>query len=269
MFIKDSNKSNRFNQFLDRVLGKIPDLYVRHAKAIVMAYLGFFAMLMYGASDVKVDSNFAELAKEGSAIQITFDIVDKHMMGGLNMEILLDFDAEDALKDPKVLSRIEQLQLHVEKSYPDFILKTFSLADIVKDTNKVMHEGLEEYKRIPEDPRLTAQLLYLFDSANSADRRNLVSDDYSRSHISLHLKNKGTYEYTDFFSNIQNDVRKILLPLDVTYPLMKAEATGSLTLMMELIDHIAWTQLKRFSFALLIITFIMLLTIGSIQAGLI
>jgi len=183
------------------------------------------------------------------------------------MEILLDFDAEDALKDPKVLSRIEQFQRHLEKSYPDFILETFSLADIVKDTNKVMHEGLEEYKKIPKDPRLTAQLLYLFDSANSADRRNLVSDDYSRSHISLYLKNKGTYEYTDFFSNIQNDVRQIILPLNGSYPLMKAEATGSLTLMMELIDHIAWTQLKSFSFALLIITLIMMLTLGSIQAG--
>ena len=262
-----NGKTNRFNQLLDRVLEKIPDFSGRHAKAIVMAYLGFFAMLMYGASNVKVDSNFAELAKEGSAIQVTFDIVDKHMMGGLNMEILLDFDAEDALKDPKVLSRIEQFQRHLEKSYPDFILKTFSLADIVKDTNKVMHEGLEEYKHIPKDPRLTAQLLYLFDSANSADRRNLVSDDYSRSHISLYLKNKGTYEYTDFFSNIQNDVRQIILPLNGSYPLMKAEATGSLTLMMELIDHIAWTQLKSFSFALLIITLIMMLTLGSIQAG--
>jgi uncharacterized protein len=39
--------------------------------------------------------------------------------------------------------------------------------------------------------------------------------------------------------------------------------------MMELIDHISWTQIKSFAFALLIITALLMVSLGSVQAGLI
>lgn len=262
------NANNR-NALLNRLLSKIPVFTQRYSKTIVLSYFFIFAVLAYGASQVKVDSNIAELAKEGSEIQVTFDIVDSQMMGGQNMEIFLDFGRSDALKDPLVLQRIAALQHHAEQQYPTHVVKTFSLADYVKDTHKVMKEGQDAFYTIPEDPRLTAQLLYLFNNANPVDRRNLVSDDYSKSHISLHLRNAGTFEYTAFFDEIQNDMERIFSPLRSEYPDMQLQVTGSLTLMMELIDHIAWTQLKSFSLALLTITAIMIVTLGSLQAGII
>lgn len=262
-----AEKSN--NTMLHRLLCKIPGFTQRYSKTIVLSYFFIFALLAYGASQVKVDSNIAELAKEGSDIQVTFDIVDSQMMGGQNMEIFLDFGKSDALKDPRVLQSIEALQRHAEQQYSTHVVKTFSLADYVKDTHKVMKEGQDNFYTIPEDSRLTAQLLYLFNNANPVDRRNLVSDDYSKSHIALHLRNAGTFEYTAFFDEVQNDIERIFSPLRAEYPDMQLQVTGSLTLMMELIDHIAWTQIKSFSLALLTITAIMILTLGSLQAGII
>lgn len=262
-------KASRKHHWLQPLLNKIPGFVGRRAKTIVFIYLGIFGLFVGGALNVKVDSNFAELTREGSVIRITYDIVDQNMMGGQNMEFMLNFGEADAMKNPEVLKAIEQLQSHVESHYPEYVVKTFSLADFVKDTNKVMHKDVDEFKRIPEDPRLAAQLLYLFDNANPVDRRNLVSDDYSQSHISLQLRNAGSYEYTAFFESVQEDIEQIFAPLKSRYPEMQLNATGSLTLMMELIDHISWTQLKSFSFALLIITVLLMVTLGSMQAGLI
>src|SRR5690606_28598329 len=107
----------------------------------------------------------------------------------------------NALKDPEILKAIEAFQLHILKSYPQFVVKSFSLADYVKETNKAMNEDREEFKVIPDDLIMTAQLLYMFDNSNPEDRRNLVSDDYSKSHISIQMKNAGSYEYADMFAS--------------------------------------------------------------------
>jgi predicted RND superfamily exporter protein len=191
------------------------------------------------------------------------------MMGAQNLEFIIDMGSTDALKEPEVLKVIDAFQYHLVSSYPDSVVKTFSIADFVKDTNQVMHEGDPAYDRIPDDPRLTAQLIYLFDNANSRDRRNLVSDDYSKTHISAQLRNKGSYEYTLFFDELQGDIERYFAPLRDKYPDMEVSTTGQLALMMVLIDHISWTQIKSFSFALVIITVLLIFSLGSVQAGLI
>ena len=262
-------KQNDEVHWLQAMLKHIPNFVNKSPKTIVFSYMAIFALFIYGASQVKVDSNFAELTREGSVIRITYEVIDKNMMGGQNMELMLDFKKTDALKDPEVLKAVEELQRHVEKTYPQHVVKTFSLADFVKDTNKVMNEGRESFKHIPDDARLTAQYIYLFDNANPTDRRNLVSDDYSKSHISLQLRNAGSYEYSHFYSAVQEDINHFFGPLKNKYPEMELNPTGSLALLMKLIDKISWTQIKSFSFALLIITILMMVTLGSVQAGLI
>ncbi len=255
--------------WLQPMLDKIPPWIKQRPKTVVLVYSGIFLIFVYGMLQVKVDSNFAELTREGSRIRVTYDIVDEHMMGGQNLEVMMDFNQSDALKKTRVLKTISDLQEHIEKQYSEHVVKTFSLADFVKETHMAMNQGDILQKRIPDDDRLNAQLLYLFDNANPEDRRNLVDDDYSKTHISIQLRNAGSFEYTEFFDQVRLDINQYFNPLKTQHPQMDINVTGSLALMMELIDHISWTQIKSFSFALLIITFIMILTLGSFQGGVI
>lgn len=255
--------------WLQRQLDKIPAFVGRRGKSIVICYLAIFGVFVYGSTQVRIDSNLAELTKETSEFRISYDLVDQNMMGAQNMEFMLDFGSRDALKDPEVLKALDRLQTQIEQNYPRFVKKTFSLADFVKDTNEVLHEGQAEYNVIPDDPRLAAQLLYLFDNANPDDRRDMVSDDYARSHISVTLKNAGSYEYTDFFAAMQHDLHEIFDPLKVKYPQMNVSITGSLALMMELVDYISWTQIQSFASALVVVSIVLMFSLGTIQAGLI
>ena len=258
-------KASLIQQFLD----KIPAYIKRKSIPVTLAYMTTFALFVYGATLVKIDSNLIELAKKDSPIRVTYELVDTEMMGGQNLEFILKLGKQDALKDPEVLKVVESFEEHLVKAYPEYVVKTFSLADFVKDTNHVMHEGDPEYKRIPDNERLTAQLIYLFDNANITDRREMVSDDYSITHISAQLKNKGSYEYTQFFDDVQKDLNEYFYPLKEKYPELEVSVTGQLALMMELIDHISWAQIKSFALALVIITALLIVSLGSVQAGLI
>ena len=268
---RDNNSAEGKKPLIDLqpMLAWIADFTQRRAKPIVVAYLGIFILLIYGALDLKIDTNFSKLAREGAPIDVAMKLVDEEMMGGMGLEVLMDFKTRDALKDPRVLQAISDFQQHIADSYSDKVVKTQSLANIVQDTNQVMHNNDPSYHRIPDDPQLTAQLLYLFNNANAADRRELVSDNYDISHISFMLLNAGTHEYTPFFSQLDRDVERIFGPLKPDYPGMTIQTTGTFHLMMELMDHVAWTQLKSFSLVLIIITLLMMFTLGSPQAGLI
>ncbi len=250
-------------------LKKIPGFVARRAPAIVICYFTTFVLFIFGATQIKINTNYAELTREGSSIRTSVEIIDEHMMGGQNMEILLEFNDNGAIKTPEVLSSIDKFQQHIEEKYPDYVIKTFSIADFVNETHKVLQQGKEEFFIVPADPMLAAQLLYLFDNANPEDRRNLVNDEYSKTHITIQLKNAGSYEYTELFDLLRVDLNHFFKPLEQNHPDASFSATGSLPLMMELIDHISRTQLKSFSIALVIITLFMMVSLGSVQAGLI
>ncbi|MBD2859535.1 MMPL family transporter [Spongiibacter sp. KMU-158] len=241
----------------------------RRSKAIVIAYLGVFAFLIIGSMNINIDSNIAGLARESAPLKKAMNIVDKEMMGALGLEIYMDFNQADALQDPEVLKAIDQMQSLLATQYGERVVKTLSLANIVKDSSQVMHGDDQSYHLIPDDPRLSAQLLYMFNNANPDDRRDVVSDDYSKSHITLFMKNGGTDEYISFFELLDNDVETVFSPLKTKYPEMDVQVTGTFHLMWKLMDHIAWTQFKSFSLAFGIIALLMMVALGSYQAGLI
>jgi predicted RND superfamily exporter protein len=260
-----AEKSNM--AFLRKFLEALTPFVEKNAKLIFFGYVAAFALFVYGTSMVKVDTNITESTREGSAIRVAANIIDNFMMGGQTMEIILDFDQSNAVKDPEVLSAIDKFQTHIIETYPKYIVKSFSIADYVKDTNKAMNEDREEFKVIPEDARMAAQLLYMFNNSNPEDRRNLVSDDYSKTHITVQLKNAGTYEYTEIFDSLDADIENAFAPFANKYPETLIKTTGSLPMMMRLLDKMNWAQIKSFGLAIAIISLFLIVSLNSFKGG--
>ena len=252
--------------WLPPLLDKIPRFVERFRFAIVVAFLGVFAACMYGASQVKIDSNLVEIFSEDVPIRAAYDIVDEHMMGSGNMLIMVKMGESDALMDPEVLRAMSDLQVTLKQNYGDYIIRSNSLADLVKETHAIM-QGDERYRSIPDDSIMVSQLLYLFNSANVEERQALVSDDYSKSHISVQLRNAGSAEYAVFFDEIQRDIDNAFAPLQDRYPQMQVQMTGSFALFMQLADDLSRSQFKSLAIAAIVISALLMITLGSLQAG--
>ncbi len=264
----DTDKNQKQRSWLQPILQKIPGFTERHAKPIVTIYLLAFAVLIYGTFNVKVDTNITESTKEGSEIREAARVIDSFMMGGQTMEVILNLDNHNAVKDPALLKAIEAFQAHILENYAQYIVKSFSISDYVKDTNKAMNEDRDEYRVIPDDPYLVAQLLYLFDNSNPEDRRSLVSDDYSRTHITIQLKNAGSYEYTDVFDALDQDIEHYFGSFLAQSDQASILTTGTLPMMMRLVDTMSWSQIKSFSVAAIIISLFLILAVSNINGGL-
>ncbi|MDC1417962.1 efflux RND transporter permease subunit [Candidatus Thioglobus sp.] len=253
-------------EWLQPLLNRIPAFVERFRYSIAIIFVSVFVICLYGATQVKIDSNLVELYSDDVPIGQAYEIVDEHMMGTGNMEIVVDTAISDGIMDPDVLNAMNRLQNTIEENYSEFIIRTNSLADLVIDTHAIMQDS-EDYRNIPDSQIAVSQLLYLFNSSNPEERRALVSDDYSKSHISVQLKNAGSNEYKEFFKDIQRDINKEFNGLKDRYPNIKVQITGSFALMMRLADDISNNQFKSLAIAAVVISLLLMITLGSFQAG--
>lgn len=251
----------------NQILSFVPYLVARQPWLILITFLSVLGICAYGTSQVRIDSNMTELTREGSVIRVAYEVVDENMAGAQSMVIMVDTGQTDGLYNPRLLQAIDALQTRIENRYADQVSRTNSLANIVKDTYQIMNDDDPDYYVIPDSEQMISQLLYLFNSANPEDRRSLVSDDYSRSHITLNIYNAGSYQYQRFFDEIGVEIEETFADLESEFPELDVYLTGSMALLMRMADEVARSQFSSFSVAIAVISVIMIVTLGSLQGG--
>ncbi len=249
------------------ILSYVPYIVARRPWLVIMVFAAGFFACAWGMTQIRIDTNMTELTREGSSIRVAYETVDENMAGAMSMVIMVDTKQTDGLYNPRLMQAIDELQNRIETRYADQVTRTNSLANIVKDTYQIMSDDDPEYYRVPDEEQMISQLLYLFNSANPEDRRALVSDDYSRSHISLNVYNAGSYQYQRFFDEIAVEIDEVFGPLENEFPELNVYLTGSMALLMRMADEVANSQFSSFSFAIAVISVIMVITLGSFQGG--
>ena len=250
-----------------QILARVPTI-VEGAPRLILAFFAIIlALCIYGSTKIVIDTNISGLFKDDHPLAVAVNVVDNNMAGSQDMEVMIDTKTVDGMLDVDLLTAVDALQTSLEARYPNTIGRTYSLANIVKDTNQVMNDDNPEFYRIPNSNQAVSQLLYLFNSANPEDRRNLVSDDYSRSHIAVTSRSMGSFGYQQMFAEVELDIEARFAHLKTAYPDLEIVLTGSMATFMVVSDEIARSQFNGFALALVLISLIMIITLGSLRGG--
>nr|AEH59111.1 exporters of the RND superfamily-like protein [Lysobacter sp. ATCC 53042] len=255
--------------FVQKMLKGVFPFVDKYKYAIAGLFTAAIVVCLYGMTQVRVDTDVKAQFPKRAQIRENIDVADANMMGSQTLEIYLDLGQEYALHDPFVQKRIDELQRTIERKYPKYVVRTLSLVDVTKKSYQTLNEDRPEMYAVPDTREALANTLFLFDNSNPDQRRKMVSDDYSESHITVYLRNGGSYEYTQIFKDIQHDIDLATADIKRVYPDTKASVTGLFTLMMQGADYLSWTSLNEFGTAILTVSVILLLIFGSLKAGLV
>jgi len=256
------------HHLIQSLLQKIEHLSHKNPTLNIVIFSLIGVVFVIGIFKVQVDSNPISIFGEGNIIRTAFNLVDEKMGGTQSLEIMVDGGEDGAMQDPKLLSSLEALQHFLETEVDDVVL-TRSLVNVVKDSNKSLNGGAADFYKIPDDPIVLQQMLFLFNNANSADRRKVVSDDYQKAHITVNMISNGSKNYVAALDVIREQIDHLFTPMKLQYPQLDVTVTGGVTIMVTLIDYLSWSQIKGFAIALLAISAILFIIFGSMRVGLI
>jgi len=239
------------------------DFAIRRPWLVVAATLVVVAVSAVGIARVDVSHSPLNWFPKDEPIVGDFRVIDGELGGAISMEVLIDSGREDGLKDPDLLHRIERAADWAEslRSGPIQAGKATSLVDVIKEIHRALNEDRPEMAVLPDDRELIAQELLLFEQSGSDDLEEIVDPQYREARLTLRVPWVDALLYPAFMQEIRAGMREILGP-DV-----RIESTGVIAVLAEAISAVIVSMGRSYVFAIVAITPMMMLLLGSVRLG--
>ncbi len=250
---------------LDRLLIKTGDIAADHPWPLVAVSGVVLLVSFILASQLKFSHNSLKYLPRDMETRQATELIDKHMKGSLNVEVLVDTGQENGIYNPAVLQAIEKAQrLGEELRVEDMPSgKSMSVVDTIKDMNQALNGGNQEYFSIPKDRDLVAQELLLYEIGGGDDLRTLVDSDYRQARLTLSMPWVDAIEYDRVLTNYQLQIKEVFGSL------AHATVTGIVPVICRTFAVIIQTMASSYMIAAGVITLLMIILIGDLKVGLV
>jgi len=223
-----------------------------------------------GISRVDVYHNPLAWLAEDDPVRSSMETLDSNVGGASNFVVVVENDAELGVKDRDLLLGLEALDAHVRafvhpRTNETLVSSTMSLVDIVKETNRALHEGDEAHYALPADQRGVSDALLLFENAGPDDLRRMATADLRKTHLTARIAWMDATAYLPLKEHIEEGVAT-LLPQGST---VTAKPTGTVYSLVTVVGALIGDMLLSFGIAAGIIVVMMVLLLRRPSLGLI
>jgi hypothetical protein len=221
------------------------------------------AVSIAGTAKVRIHEGLtANMQPESETMQAD-RFLNSKFGGSTTLNLIIEADEADMIKEPDLLRRMDDLQAFAEK-HP-LVGDSVSIAEYLKRMHKVMNEDNEDFNRVPESRDLVAQYLLLYSiSGDPDDFDDVVDYEYSKANISIQMKSDAGEDIADVFAYLQPQIDELFAGQPVTTTL-----TGRAKMTLLIVSNVIRDQLQSFFVAILAVFIITALMFRSVRIGLI
>jgi len=261
--VKDKHVNN--SKTMDRLLIRVADFSFLHAKTIVSISGIIFVISLYLATGVKFMHDPLSWLPEDASVRTATALVDKELKGSITMEIIIDTKKENGLYSSELLKNLDNARKRAEAIKNDvyFVGKGWSVAEVLKEIHRALHENQEKYYAITDNDALIPQEFLLFENSGSDDLEDLVDSSFSKARLTLKLPWMDAGKYED----LDKDLEKLFkeeLGKDV-----EVTITGMIPLLQRTMGASMHTMASSYTMAFVMITIMMIMILGSFKIGLV
>ncbi|MEZ4332220.1 MAG: MMPL family transporter [Myxococcota bacterium] len=248
----------------DHLLASVGRFALRHPGPIVAVSALLAVVALTGALRLRLSHDPMTWFPDGTPIKDGTYHIDALLGGSVSFEVVLERPDPGDARAPEVLKRIAALGEDFETTPRDGYRagKAVSLADIVKEVHRALHEDRPEYAVVPDDPEAVAQELLLFESAGSDDLEDVVDGEMRTQRMSVRMPWRDSVHYRTFFDLAERDTQAALEPFG------RATLTGVYAVLVRSIAAVVSSMASSYVFSFGGIAFMMMLLLGSMRWGL-
>ena len=136
-----------------------------------------------------------------------------------------------------------------------------SIATVLKETNRALHNNDENFYTIPDEKKLVSQELLLFENSGSDDLEELVDSQFSTARVTIKIPNIDAVKSIDALAYIKSKTKEI-------FPDDKVVTTGMVPLLINTFSQALDSSVKSYIIALVAISIILVLILGNPTLGL-
>lgn len=248
---------------LDKVMKKLAVIPIRHYKLIIVISTVLVVVALAAATKISLSHNTLKWFQPDNFARLSTEVIDEKMNGSVTIELIIDTKTENGWNDPERLNKLNELSTNMEQYVDSYthIGKVISLATIVKETNRALHENKEEYYTIPDNANLVSQELLLFENSGSDDLEDVVDSLFSKARISIKLLWTDAVKAVEVLAYVKDTASK-------TFPNDTVIATGMIPLLINTFAHAVSSSVSSYLIAAIAISLTMMFILGSVRIGL-
>ncbi len=203
------------NDWLTRVTSSLPNFSYENRFSILAVGLLFISVSFFSATYIKVDTNIFKFFKSDLKISKDLMYFDREFKGSSNIDMMLDSESEEGIKEPEFLAKLDALEAFLEKQEKSG--KIVGYLDQLKQIRKAFSDNKQEYYKIPDSKSMTSQLLLLFENSGPDDDLSDIKDfDEQFTRITLPTINMDASAYNQFLDDMMRTINKDFPDLNVT-----------------------------------------------------
>ncbi len=248
----------------DRLLTSIGNMSIGYPWQILVVAGIILTVAIMGMMRIEFSHNPVKWLPEKSAIRISNEKIDEVLKGSTSLEIIIDTGKENGLYDPAILNKLEKSVDYMENEFVSnkvSVGKAWSITTVLKEINQALHSNDKNYYTIPQNKELIAQEFLLFENSGSDDLEDFTDSRFSKARFTIKVPFIDAIAFTDF-------IRDVTKYFERNYPEAEITATGMVSLFVRVIASAIMSLRISYSYAIIIITMLMIFLIGRVRIGL-
>ena len=219
-----------------------------------------------GLLKINVNMNYSEMMGERTPyIKRLMDITRSQLGSQYSYEVLIEYDDEDAIKDPQVLKNMDELSRRIGTLSMTKISngkeRVSSVTKVIKEMNRTLNGDDPDFYVIPDDQDLVSQIMFLYEISGGADLYDYVSEDFKAAYLHVELSGYDGEECVQNVRQVEAWVKE-LFPEAST-----AGVVGEVMQYAEMNGKLVRGSIKSIGTSLLIILILLILAFTSIKTG--
>ena len=221
-----------------------------------------------GIFKIKVNMNYSEMMGEKTPyIKRLMEITRSQLGSQYSYEVLLEYDYEDAIKNPEVLKNMDELSRRIGTLSMTKVSngkeRVSSVTKVIKEMNRTLNEDDPAYYVIPDDQELVSQIMFLYEISGGNDLYDYISEDFSAAYLHVELNGYDGEECVKNMDQVALWVKE-LFP-DAT----NAGVVGEVMQYAKMNGKLVRGSIKSIGTSLVIILVMLILAFTSFRTGLI